>query len=418
MMDRISILPEDILHNIMSRLDHEEAVRTAVLSKSWRQTFSTFPYLVLNENHDAFIHSKQTNFFYNFVDNSLLRFLNQGLTLKKLVLWVDSTNHEKDLQLLYSRIDYWIQLAKDCAVEVLHITLYNDNYNRGYYTTVPEPEDDYAKRYHVPSSLLDARSLVKLILNGYILLDQAFLNHPITFSSLKVLSLCDVHITDMFIFRNLLTTCPLIEYITLDSVRGIDPVVSIQDLSKLKEVRIITGEIKMAEIEINAPSLQNFYYCGPYYTEFKMDKCVNLNELSLTDLNIISNQWFLQHHLFPCIRTLELKKVNMPARINMSLPQLKVLKLDNCYYGLREEAYINIDAPKLYMFTYISSQFNKEKIDFLNSSSQLEIRAELSFHWILDYRMVREFFQQFEGRNVSATLSFFNVQRIVSASLS
>ncbi|CAJ2663672.1 unnamed protein product [Trifolium pratense] len=43
--DKLSNLPKFILHNILSRLISEEAARTSVLSKTWLDTWYTFPCL-------------------------------------------------------------------------------------------------------------------------------------------------------------------------------------------------------------------------------------------------------------------------------------------------------------------------------------------------------------------------------------
>ncbi|KAJ4840993.1 hypothetical protein Tsubulata_044856, partial [Turnera subulata] len=43
-VDRISDLPENIMHNILSRLTFLEAARTSFLSKEWKRTWDTFPF--------------------------------------------------------------------------------------------------------------------------------------------------------------------------------------------------------------------------------------------------------------------------------------------------------------------------------------------------------------------------------------
>ncbi|KAK7246042.1 hypothetical protein RIF29_40899 [Crotalaria pallida] len=251
-MDRISILPEDILHNIMSRLNHREAVCTVVLSKSWRQTFSTFPYLVLHENHDAFIRSKQTNFFYDFVDNSLLR----------------------------------------CYI--LH---------------------------------------------------------------------CIVMITtETTLSFSLMST-------------------------------MLIGEIEIMEIEIDAPSLQNFYYCGPDLdwgaeTKFKMDKCVNLNELSLAKLNITEGEWFLRHHLFPLMHTLELREVLCEALMSRKSKEKCFCSSSrdmNCWWDDYEE--VNSTLSSSGFFKKILTVFSNNLKQFLFES--LIMRSRHVKCWWHDLKEVK-----------------------------
>ena len=90
-MDRISDLPKIILHDILSRLPEEDAARTSVLSKAWKDTWSSFPILVFNEdkfeliNHGQYGTSRlemenlmrRRNNLLAFVMNTMLRFYDQ-----------------------------------------------------------------------------------------------------------------------------------------------------------------------------------------------------------------------------------------------------------------------------------------------------------------------------------------------------
>ncbi|CAA0833345.1 Putative F-box/LRR-repeat protein [Striga hermonthica] len=51
MKDRISQLPQPILHRILDWLSQREAARTCTLSKSWRYIESTGPYFTMIEDH-------------------------------------------------------------------------------------------------------------------------------------------------------------------------------------------------------------------------------------------------------------------------------------------------------------------------------------------------------------------------------
>ncbi|XP_074342519.1 uncharacterized protein LOC141680106 [Apium graveolens] len=57
--DRISKLPDDLIHRIMSFLDIQQAGQTSVLSKRWKPVWTTLPYLRFN---GCLNHKKHTNY--------------------------------------------------------------------------------------------------------------------------------------------------------------------------------------------------------------------------------------------------------------------------------------------------------------------------------------------------------------------
>ncbi|KAK7274894.1 hypothetical protein RIF29_15995 [Crotalaria pallida] len=414
-MDRISHLPEGILHKIMSMLPEEDVAETLVLSKTWFRTWSSFPFLDFDESQTSIYYDvekygiddimwERRNTFYNFVDKSLLRFQNQGSNIKQIKLSLIN-------KVAYPRIDYWMKLASKCGVEVLHIKFMDEDPlspDTRSPRLFPNGNKFVRECYDIPSSLLEIKSLINLSLERCFLFDQGHLNHPIKLSSLKVLCLRRVEFRDKQVFQNLLASCPSIEYITLYSCYGID-YVSMHDLSKLKGVTIVQCSSIMAGLEVDAPSLENFHLHlqGNIYerakTTIKIDKCMNLNKLFMKSLKL-SDEWFLQHrHIFTLLQTLELRYCIMPTVINMSFPQLKVIKLEMC--DTLEKAYI--DAPNLNLCDYTKYYHggNFPSISFLNCSSESKINVNLFIRggaW--NFLKLREFFQEFKCTNISAIL--------------
>ncbi|KAE9616184.1 putative F-box domain, leucine-rich repeat domain, L domain-containing protein [Lupinus albus] len=406
-MDFISNLPEPILHHIMSMLPDKDAAGTCVLSKSWYLTHSTFPILVFNESRFVKFNDKynKNNFttkrkqFYHYVDNTLLQFHIEDLSIQQLKLWLNLNDWIIKSRIL-PHIDFWIELARQGNVQVLDLTLHGiDNLQLN------------CIRYCIPSIVAQAKFLVKLSLDGCISLGEKFLSHPIEFSSLKVLNLAHVYFEDKRVFHNLLTSCRCIENINLSSCFGIDSVY-IQGLSKLKEVKI-SGVI--TEIEIDALSLQSFQFSrgrADISNTIKIDKCTNLKELSLICFNI-THQWVLQHyHLFTSIQTLELQYCCMPQRMNFYFPKLKVIKLQNCVR--LGNAYI--DAARLYQCSFIYCIVSNMLpiVSFVNCSTQLEISVKLSIqgdHFTFDYCKLKKFFLALQCRNISANISLWNIQK-------
>lgn len=76
--DRISELPDVLLHHILSYLTTEDAIRTGVLSKRWRYVWTLAPNLEFAYSH----HPK----FADFVNQSLLHY--RGSRIQKFCLFV------------------------------------------------------------------------------------------------------------------------------------------------------------------------------------------------------------------------------------------------------------------------------------------------------------------------------------------
>ncbi|MED6156191.1 hypothetical protein PIB30_012206 [Stylosanthes scabra] len=90
-MDRISGLPKGILHEILGRLPDKDAARTCVLSKSWRQTWFSFPILSLCRKNFRSIHDLTL-----LTDDSLLfGKLDIFIHGYRLLLKVDTTESEQ-----------------------------------------------------------------------------------------------------------------------------------------------------------------------------------------------------------------------------------------------------------------------------------------------------------------------------------
>ncbi|RDX80842.1 F-box/FBD/LRR-repeat protein, partial [Mucuna pruriens] len=418
--DLISNLPKTILHDILSRLPEKDAPRTSVLSKVWSETWSTFPFLSFSDTkvigtfpqpQSDFLRKRKN--FIDHVKRTMLRFQDQGLTIKEFKLSINCF----DLRYMSQDVDHWMKLASESGVGVLELCLPDGT---------EQDEEGHDRCYILPTGIIEAKSLYKLVLMGGIRVDPAFLNHSVKFFSLRVLSLWLVLLEDERAIEHLISCCPLIEYITLKCCSVLNcggkrgpheprtsrmQSISMLGLPKLKEVDV-QG---IQEVIIDAPSLENFCFCpgGDLHASFKMniDKCRNLRGLYLWSLKstTITDRWFLDlFPKFPFLESLKFVNCTMSEKINISSAQLKVLELSNCS-NLKE---INVEAPNLLSCGYCGDGASKPVISFLKSSSQLEVNVLFHIDF-MDLGNLREFIQNFKPQSVLASLSLFIHQPIV-----
>ena len=125
-MDRISFLPESILHDILSRLPEKDATRTSVLSMVWRQTWSTFPTLSFCDTQiigrfPKRMETQKRKIFVDYVKKALLRFCDRGLAIKEFKLELSASCF--NLRCMFQDFDLWLKLASESGVQVLELSL-------------------------------------------------------------------------------------------------------------------------------------------------------------------------------------------------------------------------------------------------------------------------------------------------------
>ncbi|GMN69657.1 hypothetical protein TIFTF001_038704 [Ficus carica] len=124
-MDRISNLPDFILHRILSFLPRRYAVRTSVLSKQWSSVWDSFPIFVFSENMYAAaaadrstpVYKEKVREFINLVDKAVQKFVQKKLQMERLSLSMGSVDHN-----FVSMIYRWILLALNNGVQEISIS--------------------------------------------------------------------------------------------------------------------------------------------------------------------------------------------------------------------------------------------------------------------------------------------------------
>ncbi|GAU17674.1 hypothetical protein TSUD_07360 [Trifolium subterraneum] len=195
--DRISFLPDFIIHQILSNLSIKEAGRTSVLSSNWRKKWSTQPVLVFDSQcvssetsqHRSVIESK----FVSIIDHVLLLHSGPINTFEvsdsnTVIIGVNSMAH----------IDRWILHLIGRSIKALVLDI------------------RFKQRYKIPWCLFSCQSLL------YLKLFSCLLKPPTTFkgfSNLKILELERVTM-DQDAFERLISGSPLLEELTLIDFDG------------------------------------------------------------------------------------------------------------------------------------------------------------------------------------------------------
>ena len=238
--DRISCLPGHLIDRILSRLPLREAVRTSVLSSEWRYKWTTIRNLAFDDKcvseafeDDSVIRDK----LVGLIDHVLS--LHSGRIKKFMISNVVLTG--------VTDIDRWIpHLTRRSVKQFLLLDIW----------------DGQPDRNIIPSCLFARQSLVSLVL------DNCWLKPPSTFQGfrkLKRLVLIDVTLAQD-VFENLVSSCPLLEELTLVSCEGFN------------------------NLNIDAPNLR-YLEVGGEFGDVRFKNAFHLAEVSIhLSLNCVSDE--------------------------------------------------------------------------------------------------------------------------------
>ncbi|XP_044416077.1 MEIOTIC F-BOX protein MOF-like [Triticum aestivum] len=119
--DRISDLPDDILHHVLGFLRADQAVRTCLLARRWRHLWKLMRCLRIN---DMGSWRKSTDVFRNRFINCLLLFRDPGSTLDEVEIVY---NYSEEYRHFNNGgppwVDIWIQHALSSQAQVLTVKL-------------------------------------------------------------------------------------------------------------------------------------------------------------------------------------------------------------------------------------------------------------------------------------------------------
>ncbi|KAK9274159.1 hypothetical protein L1049_018973 [Liquidambar formosana] len=246
-IDRISDLPEPLIHHILSFLQTVDVVRVSVLSRRWRYLWNSIP--CLDFDYTLFSTGPMTYFFQFRFGEKFTDFVNRVL----------SAREECDIQRLHlscfnhcnSWVDRWICDAVGRNVQELDLSFC--------------PDDSF----ELPHCLQTTKLLTVLKLN----LCYRVLRMPTSmgFSRLTSLHFVSLKFLNDDSAREFFRSCPLLENLIME--RCVFKNLKVLDITatNLKNLTIKNVEVDSisddglceTELKIFAPNLVSFNYMGP-----------------------------------------------------------------------------------------------------------------------------------------------------------
>ncbi|KAK6161542.1 hypothetical protein DH2020_004923 [Rehmannia glutinosa] len=360
-MDRISNLPQPILHHILSFLSQKEAIQTCVLSKSWRYLGSTRPNIEFCESHFRSGRKKEKEeTFLSVLDKTLQGYHDQKLSIRKFVVEMPMVDSRP-----ISFLEKWIPIViLDMGVKSFSLSFRLQ-------------ESEY---FDLPSIVFEAESLQELYLERCELnsIDNVMLKH------LQTLCLQRVYITEET-FEKILSSCPLIENVSLLGCKG------------------------FKSIKVNKPHNLNYFAFNDTYELYKKQDNVIRIEIDVQTIKTIRIvgclNWIHHHIYFPHLSCLFLSRVSLSSEsfgfFSCNFPSLENLTLHYCFgfkefhllsrsikhlrvCGMKKPIKATVDAPNIRMFKYEGDNI-PQSITFTTTSSEWKSNIILWSYSDFDY---------------------------------
>ncbi|PWA83583.1 F-box domain, Leucine-rich repeat domain, L domain-like protein [Artemisia annua] len=352
--DRISMLPDFILHYILSYLqkDIKTRVRMSVLSKRWFTLTASFPILYFHFYRAWFRQMSRKydykyirEMFYKYVDHTVSRFCEQNISAHTLNISGDIMNLEQ--KELFGRC---LDLVLGKGLQVMDIRFGHD------------PE--YLSMFRLSNTLLSASSLTSLTLYKCEL-PSSLIGGVVKFKSLKLLSLAKLPIEEGVI-EYLTKSSPVLEEIFLKCCYGFKTF-CVKRHHNLQKVEIYRG-IRLERIDVDAPNLSYFLL------ESDKDKAPSLFMGSCKKLTTFCYSGFPLKRLndflsnFPFIENLYLDLSSHINNLKLSNQFLTTLRLNSCDL---KEFDLCLCTPSLLLFEYCDFFSGSCVVSLLRKDSSL-----------------------------------------------
>ncbi|KAL0793751.1 hypothetical protein Bca101_065128 [Brassica carinata] len=246
-MDRLSHLPDDLLIKILSFVPTKDSVSMSILSKRWLSLWTLVPRLIFDDysEEDSDEDDEEGNEKNHHGTSSLSQFVSGTLLLHKAPA-LETFHLNSCSECSASQIGLWVRIAVDRFVRDLKISFY---YDHGLVS--------------LPSRLFRCETLESLELNRVILLDVP--SSQFSFRSLVKLRLLSVVYSDDESFSRLISNCPVLEDLVVETCP--------QD--------------NVATFTVDLPSLQSLFVGNTVRESPPDDHMFVIHSQSLKRLNIV-----------------------------------------------------------------------------------------------------------------------------------
>ncbi|XP_074281371.1 uncharacterized protein LOC141606220 [Silene latifolia] len=336
-VDRISELPEFILHSILSNLDTKEVYRTSVLSKRWYDVWSSVPVLDFQSRyykkeywnclfHGASVNDDVIQSFLGFIDRTMQRYDTRKYRIRKLHL--ELPRADEKIELL---VDKWLRIAVQNQVEELLI--------RNFPFCSRE-----TPFYRLPEILFRAKSLKDLHCSSVVLPYY----ETMELISLEYLTLL-LDTVDTDLLQRIISFCPLVELDITVSYLG---EISLPWERKVNKGAEVFGT-EITQSKFKASPLRKFAYSEfnrviKWPLNMNVVALKNLRELQISSATITDDIVSKLAYGLVALESLVLDSCSMLKCIMISSISLKELRIKE---GL-DLVKVTVDAPNLIKFLY------------------------------------------------------------------
>ncbi|CAN0841506.1 Putative F-box/LRR-repeat protein At3g28410 [Linum grandiflorum] len=308
-IDRISSLPDEILHCILRRMEtFKQAAQTSALSRQWRSLWQSYPvvefdYQNFPRNYPWNLRNMAAASIRKFSPDSLLRMENLKLFLSEGNDPIVSSVAEQLLLLASNRKAEEISIDLQDKFPLLRLPL-------------ESLSDSSAKR-------LEFSTLAIVCSNGDLT--------SLSLNFLRFLRLHWVEISDERVLTNLIASSPLLETLELRSIVRLDKI-RVRDAVNLRTLTI-SACYTFKEIEIVAPGLETLnlgpiFRCDLSFLSLNSLRFLNLSHVVISDSRVMTNLIASS----PLLESLELEWIEKLDKIRVSdAVNLRTLRIYYCY---------------------------------------------------------------------------------------
>jgi len=233
-VDRISSLPDTVLHHILSFVPTKSAVKISVLSKRWKGLWTKVPSLDFTEMPYSRVRANltivQRIYFMNFVDKVLLS--NDASYVRQLRIHLFKGLFLEDHDVY---VKSWLSAIRRRHIHEISLT------------SQLEP-------VFLPTEFLSNETLAVLKLDGPFAFDVPVCLH---LPNLEIIHLNSVHLPNDELVKSLSLGCPVLKELLIENCRGISTLCVESSTLKMLKVRRTLNRLHSSYsfIAINAPNL-------------------------------------------------------------------------------------------------------------------------------------------------------------------